>query len=297
MRSTVVGAAAFVTALLTAVPAQAGWFDSQEPQAPAASDRVVAEIERALDDERYVDAGALLDQALLGSESDSRLLVLAGNLALARSHADQALAYFKSVDSVAAVRPRALQGEGISLATLGRNDEAIAVLERAVAEDASAWRAWNALGVEYDQRHDWQKADTAFDHAMSGSGGSPIVLNNRGFSRLSQNRLQEATQDFVLALQKKPGFAPARNNLRMAIALGGDYEKAVSGAAADERASVLNNAGFIAMTRGDYAKARELFEQAIKAKGSYYALAAENLELAKNLEAGKSRPDPDAARH
>lgn len=280
-------------------PAAAGLFSSSETPPATVSDQSIADIQRALDDERYLDAGALLDQGLLSADGDPRLLMLAGELALARGHADHALTYFKSVDTVAAVKARALQGEGISLASLGRSDEAVTVLEKAVAEDPASWRAWNALGVQYDQRHDWQKAETAFDHAMSGSGGSALVLNNRGFSRLSQNRLNEAISDFVAALQKKPGFAAARNNLRLAIAMGGDYQRAVSGAGPSDRAAVLNNAGYIAMLRGDYAKAKELFEQAIKAKGEYYALAAQNLEMARTLEAGSSRPagSIDAGRH
>ena len=116
------------------------------------------------------------------------------------------------------------------------------------------------------------------------SGGAAIVLNNRGFSRLSQNRLDEATADFVAALQKKPDLTAARNNLRLAIAMKGDYDRATAGAVGAERASVLNNAGLAAMLRGDYAKAKDLFAQAMKAKGEYYALAAANLEMVAALE-------------
>jgi Flp pilus assembly protein TadD len=279
-------AAAGVLLAVCQVPVHAGLFDSSQPPKATISDQTIDQIKRALDDQRYLDAGQLLDQALMAANDDARLIVLAGELGLARGHADEALINFKSVDTNPAVRAHALEGEGIALAVLGRSDEAITVLQSAVAANPDAWRAWNALGTEFDKRHDWQKAELAYAHAMSGSNGAAIVLNNRGFSRLSQNRVDEAITDFVLALQKKPDFTSARNNLRLAIAMQGDYQRAVSGVAPTDRAAALNNAGYVAMLRGDYAKAKDLFGQAMKAKGEYYGVAADNLEMTQGLEAG-----------
>jgi ATP/maltotriose-dependent transcriptional regulator MalT len=100
---------------------------------------------------------------------------------------------------------------------------------------------------------------------------------------MSQSRLDEAILDFVAALQKKPDLASARNNLRLAMAMKGEYDRAINGAAATDRAAVLNNAGYAAMLRGDYTKAKDLLTQAMKAKGEYYAIAAANLEMTQNL--------------
>jgi Flp pilus assembly protein TadD len=219
-------------------------------------------------------------------KSDPRLELLAGELNLARGHYDVALTSFKRIDAQPEIRAKALEGEGVALSLLGRGDEALPALESAVAADPGAWHAWNALGVLYDRRHEWPKADAAYEHAMSASGGSPLVLNNRGFSRLSQSRLDDAASDFVSALQKKPDFSSARNNLRLAIAMKGDYARATEGATSADRASVLNNAGFAAMARGDYSQAEALFGQAIQAKGEYYSVAAANLESVHGLETG-----------
>jgi Flp pilus assembly protein TadD len=151
-----------------------------------------------------------------------------------------------------------------------------------------AWQAWNALGSEYDRRHDWANAENAYAQALSASGDAAIVLNNRGFSRLSQKKPDLAIADFVAALQKKPDLAPARNNLRLAMSMQGEYDRAIKGAAATDEAAVLNNAGFAAMLRGDYAKAKELLSQAMKAKKGYYGLAAANLEMTQNLAKGEA---------
>ena len=109
------------------------------------------------------------------------------------------------------------------------------------------------------------------------------MLNNRGFSRLSQRKPEQAIPDFVAALQKKPDLAPARANLRLAMSMQGEYERAINGAVAADQAIALNNAGYAAMLRGDYDKAQDLFTRAMKIKGGYYALAAANLEKTQSL--------------
>jgi Flp pilus assembly protein TadD len=275
--------------LLGASPAYAGLFDSSPLQPPTVSDGTIAQIQQAFDDERYLDAGKLLDQALLISGNDPRLIYWVGELSLARGRYEDALANFKIAAADSKVGSLAAEGEGIALAQLGRTDEAIAALQTAVARSPTAWKAWNALGTEFDRRHDWADADTAYSHAITNSGGAAIALNNRGFSRLSQSRLDEAILDFVAALQKKPDLTAARNNLRLAMAMKGEYDRAVTGAAATDRAAVLNNAGYAAMLRGDYSKAKDLLTEAMKAKGEYYALAAANLEMTQSLAKEQSR--------
>jgi Flp pilus assembly protein TadD len=264
------------------------------PVAPAAAKPVnesaIAEIQRAIDEQRYVDAAGGINQALVAGANDPRLSLLTGELSLARSRYDDALASFKSVDSDPAVQPRALQGEGIALSELKHSDEAVTVLQKAVLLDPGAWRAWSALGAEYDARRDWADAENAYNHALGGSHDAPAVLNNRGYSRLLQNRLDDAIADFVAALQKKPDLGPARTNLRFAIAMKGEYARAVEGATPENKAALLNNAGFAAMLRGDYAKAQDLLAQAVKAKGEYYTRASQNLEMAQGMQAREVNP-------
>jgi Flp pilus assembly protein TadD len=276
-------------------PAAAGWFDST-PAAPAQakSDDAAAEIQRDLDDEQYLDAGKVLDGALLADPENPKLVLLAGELSLANSHYAIALADFKSVDTIPEEKARALEGEGIALSLLGKSDAAFAVLKSSVAQPSPSWRAWNALGTEYDKRHDWADAEDAYNHAAADPASTAIVLNNRGFSRLCQNHLDEAVADFVSALAKKPDFAAARNNLRLAIGMKGEYDRAIEGTNGPDRAAVLNNVGFAALMRGDYVAAKDFFDQAIKAKGTYYSLAASNLETTQTL-ASSHHDKPDDA--
>ena len=269
-------------------PAAAGLFHHAEPKPKAAAatdDATVAAIQRALDESRLADAGRLLDGAANAGEKDPRLVLLGGELDLARERFSDALAELKLAEANSEMRPKAEEGEGIALSMLGRSDEALAMLQKAVADDPSAWRAWNALAGEYDARRDWTNAEAAYDHAITDSGGAAIVLNNRGYSRLLQGRFAPAREDFVAALQKKPDLAAARTNLRLAMAMQGEYERAATGGLQDDQAALLNNAGFAAMMRGDYATAEDLFNRAIVAKGTYYARASQNLAVAKALAA------------
>ncbi len=296
-----------VPALLLAASLNAPAFaEEKTPDAATVSlssasrDIIVKDIQSALSEQRYVDAGALLDQALASGTKDSRLIVLGGELQLAQGQTKEALASFRSVDTDQTVRAQALQGEGIALSTLGFSTEALGLLEEAVKRDPNAWQAWNVLGSEYDKRRDWAKAEDAYGHALAISPSSAIVLNNRGFSRFLQKRFDDAETDFVAALKFKPDLSPARTNLRLVLAMKGDYDRAVAGGGAEaEQAALLNNAGVAAMLRGDLPEAEKLFAQAIKIRSDYYARAQGNLNIVHNLMA-QNRTEPvagDAGTH
>ena len=299
-------AAASCVLLLAATPAAAagGWGRAKPaapqpiapPADPAAREATAVAVETALAEDRLVDASSLLGQALAAAGGDPRLLTLLGETSLARGDAQAALATFARVSTGDPSAPRARQGEGLALSALGRSDAALQALRAAVAADPRLWRAWNGLGREYDRRHDWPAAEDAYAHALDASGRDALALNNRGYSRLLQGRLPEASADLVAALEKKPDLAAARNNLRLVLALRGDYARASSrGAGGDDPAALLNNAGFAALLRGDYDTAVGLLDQAGKARSAYYAKAGENRRLALSLKAQDQRLDRPAS--
>lgn len=286
--STAACAVAGLLALST--PASAAFLGRHPPAAAARSaDGAVALIQQALDERRLLDADRLLTQASLSGLKDSRLAVLDGELSILRGRYSDALGPLQEARKTPATAARALQDEGVALSQLGRSDEAVAALRQAVALDASLWRAWNALGCEYDAASRWSDAEAAYGKALAASGDAAIVLNNRGYSRLLQRRREDAVADLVAALGKKPDFTEARTNLRLALAIGGEYDRAVAGGSSADQAALLNNAGFAAAMRGDYAGAEDLLGQAIKAKGEYYTKASSNLRIVQALAANAQR--------
>ncbi len=247
-------------------------------------------IDRSLQERRLADAGSQLDQAAAAGMTSPHLTLLTGELLLARARYAEALDAFRKVDADPGLRARALQGEGVSLSLTARSEDALAALTKATQLDPALWRAWNGLGREYDLRRDWSRADQAYASALAApSANAAVVLNNRGYSRLLQGRKDEASQDFVAALEKDPSLAAARTNLRLALALKGDYARASAAGVGEDRAVVLNNVGLAAALRGDFAESENLLGQAMAARGQYYGRASSNMELAHSLELKSGR--------
>ena len=247
---------------------------------------VAAAVRQALDEKRYVDAADLFEKAEIAKISSPHLIDLDGELLLARGQYSDALVMFRGASADPAEKAEALEGEGLALSMLGKSDDALADLKQATTLDKSLWRAWNGLGREYDIRHDWKLSVAAYKEALACPGAeTAIILNNRGYSHMLQHQPELAKTDFVAALDKDPALAAARTNLRIAMAMDGHYDRAAVIGVGDDKAAVLNNVGLAAAIRGDYPEAEKLLNQAIQAKGAYYERAADNLQLAKQLEA------------
>lgn len=277
--------AGMIAASALATPAAAQLFRSaRAAPVKAIGPDQVATVRRALDEQRFLDAGRMIDQMSAVAAGDPQLSLLTGELALRRGMNEAAVKEFAKAEASPATSAAALEGRGIALARLNRTDEAVVVLKQAVAQDPAAWRAWNALGAAHDARREWADAEAAYERALTPSVQGAIVLNNRGYSRLLQRRLPEATADFVAALARRPDFTEARTNLRLAMALEGQYDRSIAGVSGAERATQLNNVGFAAAMRGDYGKAQEYLQQALEARGEYYDRAAENLKIVQSLD-------------
>jgi Flp pilus assembly protein TadD len=279
-------AAAALAGVLGSAPGAALAKETKAQAKQVLTDKNVADIESAIEEKRFIEAGAMIDMVVLSGSKDPRMPLLAAKLDLSRGRYDQALDKFRQAEAAPETHGAATEGEGLALALSGRQGEAVPMLKKAVAENPKAWRAWNALGGAYDDKRQWAEADDAYVHALEASDAPAIVLNNRGYSRLLRNRLDEASADFVEALRQRPNLEAARTNLRLVMALKGEYGRATAGAQKDSEAALLNNAGFAALVRGDYARAEALLQQAIQRKGEYYELASANLELARQ---GKAR--------
>ena len=216
---------------------------------------------------------------------DPRLDLMAGEFDLARFKQASAIADVLAAEDRPELRAAALQVKGLALAQLGKVQEAIPVLSEAVAIDPKLWRAWSALGAEYDTGKQFDRSAEAYERAIVESAEAPSALNNRGYSRLIQGKIDDAIVDFVRALEKAPGSQVIRTNLRVALAARGDYARATASGMGDDKATLLNNAGFGAVLRGDYPEASRLFDEAQKVRGVFYDRASFNRRLAEDLAA------------
>ncbi len=298
MKSTMGSAAGTVLGVLVValaaspVPALAGLFSHNSskplpvvaPTGDAAAAPIAKQVSQALDERRYVDAASMLDGAKLAGVKSPELTLFTGELALARGRFDDALAIFRPLTADPTQKPRALEGAGLALSMLGQSDDAMGDLQQATTLDKTLWRAWNGLGREYDLRREWPKSKAAYATAMAIPGAdTAIILNNQGYSLLLQKQFDGAAAQFVAALEKEPSLSAARTNLRITLAVEGNYNRATIIGVGDDKAAVFNNVGLAAAMRGDYLEADKLLNQAMAAKGQYYGRAAENLQLSHAL--------------
>ncbi len=175
--------------------------------------------------------------------------------------------------------PQARQGMGLAALKAGRPDRARAPLEAAVLADPTLWRAWNGLATVHDRDENWAEAQRCYDAALAAAPPDAvgIVHNNLGFSLILQGRHEEAAAHLMEAARRDRTQELPRTNLRLALAWQGRYDEAVAGARPAERATILNNVGYVALLRGDLSEAEALLSRAIDGSASHFEPAWQNL--------------------
>ena len=191
---------------------------------------------------------------------------------------------FERIEAPAVLRAQALTTAGAVLLVRGESGAAESRLRDAVELDPASWRAWNALGQALDQRRAWPEAASAYRKALDIAPDEPAVLNNFGVSRLGAGDHSGAAELFFRARRAAPDLAMVDTNLRLALALQGEYDAALAGSGIEQAPETLNNVGYGALLRGDYPTARALFLQAIDASPSFYEPAWRNLRYLDTLE-------------
>ena len=159
-----------------------------------------------------------------------------------------------------------------------------ATLEQVVAKQQS-WSAYNGLGIIANVQGEFPKAEALFRKADTILPNSPELLNNIGFALYSAYRFPEALAYYSKALQINPNFKKAIYNYALLQARLGKYDIAYDAfvkVASEEEAN--NNVGYIAMERGDYKKANNYFQEAIRLSPEYYKKANDNLKRLAILE-------------
>ena len=256
---------------------------------PVAEPGTINLAEDALKEGRLKDAEILLERYLLTFPDDPRGKLGVAELRLALGDTGGSLQAFRELLESPEVEVDARQGYGIVLMLVGETEAALRELSAAVEADPTRWRAWNALGAYYDSQEQWALSDNAYRRALALRPEEATILNNLGFSLLMQGREEEAVRTLQDALRLDPTAELTKTNLRIAYAHLGQYRRAVAGTADDnEQARALNNAGYVALLRGDYDAAEAYFEQAMEADPTYNEVAARNLDFLSSI-----RADPD----
>lgn len=114
-----------------------------------------------------------------------------------------------------------LEKLAISLIDQKLYDEAIVVLEKAVADAPANSRLVNFLGLTYLELEDFDKAKANFEKAIESSPDFPDYHNNLGRALLKQGSCYQSSKCFEKAIQLNVYFAEAYYNLAMAVIVNG----------------------------------------------------------------------------
>lgn len=83
----------------------------------------------------------------------------------------------------------------------------------------------SARGIALDQLEDHQKAQDAYQMALTYSPGNPVVLANYGLSLATQGRLGEAENMLRRAVTHPDATQEVNLNLALIVGLKGDFEE------------------------------------------------------------------------
>lgn len=175
----------------------------------------------------------------------------------------------------------ALLWQGLGLAQLGqaKQREAQASLLQAVRLEPRLWKAFNALGILYNQARQYDLAVKAFSEAITLEPKNPKLYNNLGMAYLYMKDMSRAERSFRHALELKPDYKRAANNLGLVYARQKKYSKARSAfRQGSGRAEAHNNVGCFMAWEGDNEQAAEEFREALRSRPTYYPLAGRHLE-------------------
>jgi len=239
---------------------------------------LLSQAKSAYKSERYTESFNSFQTLLVHDRNNVEAAIGLGNSALSLGLYNEAYTIFSTLK---AKHEQSDIDAGYALAKVesGKSQNVIRDLKAAMKSSGQDYRLWNALGRYYDQVELWGDSFDAYFTALSMGQGRAITLNNLGMSQMMQGNYKAAHESFVNAAALKPSAELYDNNGRLALALQNDYPNAIKGITGKRAAFIFNDAGYLAMTRGDKYRARLLFTKAIEISPVYHAKAHANLDV------------------
>jgi len=154
---------------------------------------------------------------------------------------------------------------------------AIEELKRAIQHSPLFAKAYNAMGVSYDNLGSYSQAIGCYRSALKLDPKSDYVYNNLGYSYLLKNELDAAIEAFQKAVELDENNKRYRNNLGLAYVMKERYDKAY------EQFKIIED------DTGAKEKMARLIDQLGKEPDQYFAKDS-NLEDGRNKTIGREKP-------
>ena len=266
---------------------------SKSPNLFAIEDPLIQAVEaRARGD--YTDSYKKFYAAWLATPGNEDVIVGFTNMALKTNHTQMAYKAISKLDlDPDAANPDLLAAQVLAEISVGKSPDVELRLNQALERSTEDSRLWNALGKFHDSRANWLQAQDCYIQASKTGGSKSGLNNNLGMSLLMQGQTQAAISKFEQAVELDSKITLYDNNRRLALALEGNFDKAVNGLDDNRAADILNDAGYIANIRSETKQAKALFNAAILQSGSHHAKAHGNLQRlisARHSEQGVKTP-------
>lgn len=228
-------------------------------------------VDEAVDGGRIIQAEMMLGQwrAAPRPEDTRPLEIATARLALAKGQNQEAETRFAAISQGGTVDCRVDEGLGIARLRLGRPQEALPALRRAVDHCADQWRAWNALGVAFDAAKSWALSAAAYERAFQLTDKPVQVLNNYGLSLMAQGQAAKAAAIYDKAREMAPDDAKVIANGDAAYVMAGQDIQRRPTDDANGWAKRLSHAGQVALRIGDTVKAQAYLSRAVTESESF----------------------------
>ncbi len=191
------------------------------------------------DNKKYEEAVKVMNEAAQLFPDDFTVNLILG-LSLAQSNkAAEAKPYLKKAVDINPNDVNALSAYGFTLNQLKENEEAAEYLKKALKLSPDNVNLLGTLGLIYDGLENWEACDSTYEKALSIDSTNALVNNNYAYSLSERGvKLDEALQMAKIAIEKDP-----------------------------LNSSYLDTIGWVYFKLGQYEKAKEYIEQAIKVGG------------------------------
>ena len=170
------------------------------------------------------------------------------------------------------ISPETFFAAGRMLERQHKIPDAIQQYERAIEAAPRMTKAYNRLGMIYQQLLRWQDAEYMFSQGIRADRKSAPAQNNLGFCYLQQEKYGRAEKAFRAALALDPDLGRARMNLGITLARTERFGESIeqfANVVSDEAA--FFNLAAIRMDMRDYINAEEALRQALAINPTFEA--------------------------
>jgi len=272
--------------------ALAGGCATQESEKPhvLSGEAPVADVV-AKGDESYeardFRAAAILYQIAIGQEAQADTWFKLGMCNSFLGDREKALySFYQSLD----LNPEhtgALEKLSLYYTSKGDVTQARHYLERLLAADETNWKAHNSMGVLADLDKDFTRARDHYLAALKLRPDLAMIWNNLGYSVYLMGDYENASKYMRRALEMDPRHEASRQNLALVLVRSEAFDEAlVVLLEAEDVATAYTNVGYLAYMIGNYDKAEEYLEEAIRQSPTFNKPA--HTYLAATRQANKS---------